>query len=110
MRTPARVSREVLAEFVDEYMQQRTRIRRAGLQKAVIHVHQEEGLPQPVGEEMEAHIDLLSFLLDQERDDPDQMRQFLREMDDEQPESKPVSACSRKSRKRKGKKWNKKRH
>ena len=35
MRTPARVSREVLAELVDQYMQQRTRICRAGLREAV---------------------------------------------------------------------------
>ena len=81
MRTPLHVSRAVLAQFVDEYMREVRRIRRAGLREAVIQRCQEKGVPVLEGEEMETHIDVLEALMDADLDDLDKMLPFFEEME-----------------------------
>ena len=107
MRSPLRIPdaelRQVITEAVEQYMREVKRIR---LRAAIIHVHQEEGVPVPEGEAMEAHIDVLESLVDAGQGNLDTILQLIDEMDDP-PTSRPISARANHGRKRKGNKWSK---
>ena len=83
MRTPPRISEEVLAEAVAQYMREVEgiqRIERMLMRKAITKTYQEEGLPVPEGEAMEAQIDELETLLDAGHHDQEQVRRLIAEM------------------------------
>jgi hypothetical protein len=86
MRSPLRIAQaeleQVVTQAVEQYMYEVKRIRRVMLQAAVRDTYQAEGRPVPVGEEMEAHIDVLETLFDAGQDDPDKVLQLIDEMDD----------------------------
>lgn len=81
MRTPLNVSHEVIAQFVDEYMREVKRIRRAWMREAVIHRCQEQGEPVLEGEEMETEIDVLEALIELNLDDVDKITNLLEEVE-----------------------------
>ena len=80
MRTPLNISREEIAPFVEGYIREVKRIRRAGIREAIIQRCQEEGEESPEGEEMETEIDVLEGLQAADLDDPDKLLHFFVEI------------------------------
>src|ERR687888_2699626 len=80
MRTPRRISQEMLDAAVAAYIREVRRIRRAGMREAVIRRCHEQGEPVLEGEEMETHIDVLEALMAPEFDDEDNLLPFFQEV------------------------------
>src|SRR5215472_8575360 len=71
---------QVITEAVDEYMRERRHAHRLMLRQVVVDSCQALGRPVFTGDEMETHIDVLEALIKAGHDDPDQIRQRMREL------------------------------